>query len=720
MHEQSTLVSDLLTCKASEKRLEIERRKLRQYELIRFKEFRRSMIEKLRRRNDRSSRDRKCSSVHLPVILLNARLFSVLNSHYFFSVDLRGYYLSFDPDGSDITHMLSIPKQAFSKISGEGITNNASSSCSGLRSTKRGCFYLSVALSSMPSETLVTPHLADYFEQVLEPLPVSSAFPSVSVRSFHEPQEGMSNIVAIDTSVLPLDVLFYLTVQSSTIRFDGQQQRSSAADCLLKLPCLSLMASTRRTDEAEYLGGVDISATLSAFSLSIYSPHQQNDLPTSLSRTWSFLFNYIEQISHLTIVSPASNRLTWLKEFIKQHTLHIPPDAQKNFFGPAPMLSSESSYGTHFPSLRIFPISCNRLETVALSTPSCSASPFCVRDGCSSNNDFKASVFGVQQLDLHASTAFFLCYSCHCRCCSFLCFSFTVIFYNFPLFSWAVFHIRHPAILFSPEAKFKYIDKQEGTVGKFILINAYNHAFLRANVITPGVSVHQKLIIRLGQADLREESSSVGDQSTENMATVCRVQGQSRNSVMRQNASIAASLDYLIGDVLKQIGLAGNGHMAPATTKAQHSVLELFQFPALEAVLTSDQMNECDIEEEENHIAVPEVRSSFICDFHNAVYVQTDFNAQVSFLPELLKSYIQVTDTSSLDEPMPKTDIRKYRCERWIVDPKIRFIDRFKWNPPVIDEVLKKLQIFDHRTTIPKALQRAVLDPMDRGLSEDR
>uniref|UniRef100_A0A1I7WJJ5 Inner membrane protein n=1 Tax=Heterorhabditis bacteriophora TaxID=37862 RepID=A0A1I7WJJ5_HETBA len=60
---------------------------------------------------------------------------------------------------------------------------------------------------------------------------------------------------------------------------------------------------------------------------------QQNDLPTSLSRKWSFLFHFIEQISHLTAVAVGSNRLTWLQEFIKQHTLHIPPDAQKDFFG---------------------------------------------------------------------------------------------------------------------------------------------------------------------------------------------------------------------------------------------------------------------------------------------------------------------------------------------------------------------------------------------------
>uniref|UniRef100_A0A1I7WZU0 HET domain-containing protein n=1 Tax=Heterorhabditis bacteriophora TaxID=37862 RepID=A0A1I7WZU0_HETBA len=154
--------------------------------------------------------------------------------------------------------------------------------------------------------------------------------------------------------------------------------------------------------------------------------------------------------------------------FIKQHTLHIPPDTQKNFFwrecsalpwmllavrglpmnmltifhkkfflrclasnemqmlSRRPMLFSESSYGTHFPSLRIFPISCNRLETVVLSTANCYASPFRVCDGFSTYNDFKASVFAVrgisercrsltsnstEHIDLHASAAFFPCWN---------------------------------------------------------------------------------------------------------------------------------------------------------------------------------------------------------------------------------------------------------------------------------------------------------------------
>lgn len=51
MNEQSRLVSSLVMNKANEQHLEAERRKLRQFELLRFKEFRRSMMERLRKKD---------------------------------------------------------------------------------------------------------------------------------------------------------------------------------------------------------------------------------------------------------------------------------------------------------------------------------------------------------------------------------------------------------------------------------------------------------------------------------------------------------------------------------------------------------------------------------------------------------------------------------------------------------------------------------------------
>ncbi|CAJ0578087.1 unnamed protein product, partial [Mesorhabditis spiculigera] len=256
--------------------------------------------------------------------------------------------------------------------------------------------------------------------------------------------------------------------------------------------------------------------------------------------------------------------------------------------------------------------------------------------------------------------------------------------------SWALFHIKQPLILFSPEASFAYVDESANQVG---------------------ISLRQRFVIRLG--------GEPGTSKADSLARVCRV--QSPYDEVRQNATIEACLRYLISDVLHNVE---NG----STARGSQKVLELFQFPALEAVMTTIQMSPCTDNDALNAIMfVPKVRSRFTCAFQNAVSVQTDFNAQVTFLPELWNSYQSnlkenspkkgnsskpqaTTSTSTMES---KKDPRIFECELWQCDPKMRFIDRFRWDPPLIDEVLKKLQIFNHRTTIPKAIQKAVLDPLD-------
>lgn len=984
MHEQSTLVSDLVLCKASEKRIEAERSKLRQYELMRFKEFRRSMIEKIRRRKNVGSRERRSrsssenlktarpstdsrpsehedkpqaenvrmnidvqvsiesgrctlrtalkpeASIIMPAALvkkpsakdLRAKALAAqptnLTRFSIPSLDMKGYYLSADGSGSLAAHVAaSLPKvnPAGAEVS-ESVTNLLKNS----NVRHRGCFYLSAALASMPTETVVTPHLADYLEQVLEPLPISSGATVTSVPSVAEPQEGVAHIVGMDTSALPIDVLFFLTVQSSTIRFDGQQQRSSAADCLLKLPCLSLMASTRRTVGETYVGGIDVSATLSAFSLSIYSPHQQSTAHDALSLTLDHLSFVISRSKNssaeadnrvkfvLTSNIGAANfnydmrRLSELMAFPKpwyraaiarrvffgdQAMARDPPSqpstltAQSQHLSAAPRAvnvmrpdkawSATVLLAVQWKELNVnaqmsntmgntswrarrgllraiaklnsrsernvtltFKLDSSELTAhggaisgeIGLSRLLLSASHVrqvdqpprngakiqlrwlaarvewmsravligrCEKPAISVGDEFsreqnekgeyaracvllnvkgswedlqlvitrctvddilkiinklktffeeqlKSSkmVWGIRESENSATTArsdpqngddvvlatriwqkvldtitelqykqkiLPIPQQGETVVGGFVGFeagrlSLACMHGEMSAHSWALFHLRSPGIVFTPEAKFSFIDKDEDVIG---------------------VALRQKLIIRLGPQNAKRTAPNnpidVPNPSAENMATVCRVQ-QNRNSVMRQNASITTSLDYLIGDVLKQIGLATASETTTSTTssRGQHSVLELFQFPALEAILVSDQLNECDVQEIEEDDR-PEVHSTFVCDFLDAVCVQTDFNAQVSFLPELLKSYIQVSDSPMPVEKPVKTDRRRYLCEKWAVDPKIRFIDRFRWNPPVIDEILRKLQIFDHRTTIPKALQRALLDPLDQALA---
>ncbi|KAL3998683.1 Fragile site-associated protein C-terminus family protein [Acanthocheilonema viteae] len=1008
MHEQSVLVTDLMQCGASEPAIEKERRTLRKLESARFKQFRKSIIEKLKRNAVRQQKKlmepkksvrthetkqmanifsseqsdgpsemssiaakknasldlqlgglRKTSergslsgrssesnamastvdmnidvqvgiesgsctlralgkeeSTGLPSKRPSARDLRskmaqtsepvAVTKFAIPSVDIRAYYTSLDTG--------QIHKQIPRHVQATFSHKYGRSS-----QWRRPAFYLAIELASMPQESLITPHLADFLEQVFATIPENNVNSSLNLSNMNlnEMSDSDVSIVEMDASVIPLDVLFHLTVQSSAIRFEGQQQRTAAADCLLKLPSLTLMASTRPHCEGAIGrvgssgsdtggGGIHVAATLSAFSLNIYSPHQRSTAQDALLLTLDHLsilasrsknsrlesdnkvqfvltanvgsanFNYdMRRLAELisfpkpwyrhTIVQrlffgdhsvktptyntetplvmshvssrPLSNKVPSTQEVLKKKDwsaaiicgvewkeLNISAQ-MANTMGNTKLILREgvlhgycqlnskqdrsisinfglesavlSAYGgvisgeIAITSLHIAcknqtaalkpPRNCAKLELTEvqsriewMSRPifiaKCEKPSVTFLDEWISLFDdageaVKASVavnisctWSDLQLIITKVTAddlikiaqklqsFFQEQLTNSRMVWGIRSSIVVDkaspevddknFINFTKYhhwqsvldmlthiqsrqkllpmpknsdgmtivggvlelsgqslslacmhgemnasSWALFHMRQPTIIFEPEARYIFVNDSRDV----------------------GVSVAQRLNIRLGDMAYQR-----GD--TECMAIVCRVQ-QSRGSMVRQMSSVLACLHHVIGDVLMRLKYIPSNLNQPA---AHHSVLQLFQFPALDAVLSTLQKQGIEADE---RLPAPEVHSSFICEFHDSVNVQTDFSAQVSFLPELINTYMK-TKTKEEKAVDVNRDFRRFICERWVVDPKICFIDRFKWNPPVIDEILRKLQIFDHRTTIPKALQRGLLDPCDAFLAQ--
>uniref|UniRef100_A0A0N4ZSK5 FSA_C domain-containing protein n=1 Tax=Parastrongyloides trichosuri TaxID=131310 RepID=A0A0N4ZSK5_PARTI len=352
MHQKSILVTDLMQCHLDEIKIEHERRKLHKLELAKFKQFRKSVVEKIKRRaGAKNSKDKGTSydfhndyksykeEQKLPSFIRLSKIAeeSKKDIKYIvedtekidmsidvqlniesgqcilrcnpiklpnFNANLNSSRLPMKPSSKNLNHLVSNTQEdKYSvklAIPSVGVkvfyTSNDPLTCKPediakifneeikeRKSHKNGCFYLALELAHMPQETKVTPLLADYLEQVIEPLPQHFFEPSSPIQHTDVLSDGMP-IVAIDTSGLPLDVLFHLNVQSSTIRFEGQQIKNNAADCLLTLPRLTLMASTRKYNELDRtVAGIHISAMLSNFSLSIYSPHQQSTSHDALS-----------------------------------------------------------------------------------------------------------------------------------------------------------------------------------------------------------------------------------------------------------------------------------------------------------------------------------------------------------------------------------------------------------------------------------------------------
>nr|AAH93554.1 Unknown (protein for MGC:115326) [Xenopus laevis] len=85
---------------------------------------------------------------------------------------------------------------------------------------------------------------------------------------------------------------------------------------------------------------------------------------------------------------------------------------------------------------------------------------------------------------------------------------------------------------------------------------------------------------------------------------------------------------------------------------------------------------------------------------------------------------IQIDESSSEKEREENTnytyvDWREFMCNTWHLEPTLRLISWTgrKIDPVGVDYILQKLGFHHARTTIPKWLQRGVMDPLDKVLS---
>ncbi|KAM3727455.1 Bridge-like lipid transfer protein family member [Dirofilaria immitis] len=260
---------------------------------------------------------------------------------------------------------------------------------------------------------------------------------------------------------------------------------------------------------------------------------------------------------------------------------------------------------------------------------------------------------------------------------------------------WALFYLNQPILIFSNAAQYTFLDKKQ----------------------TVGIDLFEKLLLKL--SGVTEENKFRQANWTSVICKPTFYIMRHKNQTCSKDAQIQKCLMLCIDEPLAQLFLSMQD-----PTKRRSIVLELFELPAMDSIFTSNQ--KIHIHCEKLRDVKSEVLCNVICDFYHPLGVQTDFTTQINFLPELLRSYF-IEQDKEVEKEMrklssekqtekdrsKKTDQRQYICKQWKVDPKILFIDKVKWDPPVIDEILRKLQIFDHRNTIPKVIQRYVMDHCD-------
>lgn len=223
------------------------------------------------------------STSRLRVMANNAAQMAVdLTIFHIPGLDVKVYYES-KTIHEDLQQQLSTPASASLLPTGSANTTSSPASSvsgKGKTSTKKGSLFAWMTLHSIPEETIISPHILEFLEQALEPIPITlPEKPSTETAGLFnfDGTDSASPSTVSTASSFPVDVVVYCHVQPSTFRFSCLPV--SRVECLLRLPSLHLVFSSKRSDLLSSMptystaGGLSVTGCLSDFSLYIFHPY---------------------------------------------------------------------------------------------------------------------------------------------------------------------------------------------------------------------------------------------------------------------------------------------------------------------------------------------------------------------------------------------------------------------------------------------------------------
>lgn len=160
-------------------------------------------------------------------------------------------------------------------------------------STKRASLFAWITLQSIPEETIISPHILEFLEQTLEPIPRAQ----FSVPSNPVNLEMLEHNYVVYAS-FPVDVIVYFHMNPSTFRFSCLPV--SRVECLLQLPSLNIIFSSKRQEEnamnemdskdaqSAAVGGLSVTGCLADFNIYIFHPYGGGSKKANLKESQPF------------------------------------------------------------------------------------------------------------------------------------------------------------------------------------------------------------------------------------------------------------------------------------------------------------------------------------------------------------------------------------------------------------------------------------------------
>ncbi|KAL4704650.1 hypothetical protein ACJJTC_013434, partial [Scirpophaga incertulas] len=139
-----------------------------------------------------------------------------------------------------------------------------------------------ITLQSIPEETTISPHILEFLEQALEPIPTKpfsapAPTPEGGSEAGSRPPSSYGQYGQYVYASFPVDVIVHFHMQPSTFRFSCLP--ASRVECLLQLPSLQIIFSSKRATDEEMsrpgvaMGGLSVTGCLADFSVYVFHPY---------------------------------------------------------------------------------------------------------------------------------------------------------------------------------------------------------------------------------------------------------------------------------------------------------------------------------------------------------------------------------------------------------------------------------------------------------------
>ncbi|KAM8915679.1 bridge-like lipid transfer protein family member 1 isoform 6-T6 [Spinachia spinachia] len=308
---------------------------------------------------------------------------------------------------------------------------------------------------------------------------------------------------------------------------------------------------------------------------------------------------------------------------------------------------------------------------------------------------------------------------------------------NFRSKSWALFHLEEPNIAFWTEAQKIWEDgsKDDST---YIVQTLDFHLGHNTMVTKPCGALESPMATITKITRRRHENPPHGVATVKEWFNyVTAMRSEELNLLRNVEANNQES-----GAVAKSASLLSSFR---SSSSYNHETETIFALPRMQLDFKSIHVQDPEEPSLTDSESKPKVECSVVTEFTDHICVTMDAEL-IMFLHDLVSAYLKekekalfaprifaarpgqksptaLHDESSEDKDeginYTTVDWREFMCNTWHLEPTLRLISWTgrKIDPVGVDYILQKLGFHHARTTIPKWLQRGVMDPLDKVLS---